>query len=151
MARPFLKAAFILAVISLMLVFLVPGYMLLEFFLPTGRGGDRLMPGVVVICFCLWSANRITSLLFWRMHLSDERWSLLSAAAHADRLESFGQPRELLDMTGPRLRQLRNGSTSAFGRSCCSHLWACSRVIISGVNAFLCHSESAGQTRLRRP
>ena len=79
MARPFLKAAFILAVILLTFVLLVPGYMLLEFFLPTGRGGDRLLPGVVVIYFCLWSANRITSMLFWRMHLSDEPWSLLSA------------------------------------------------------------------------
>ena len=79
MARPFLKTAFYLAVILLSFVFLLPGYMLLEFFLPTGRGGDRLLPGVVVIYFCIWTANRITSLLFWRMHLSDERWSVLSS------------------------------------------------------------------------
>jgi hypothetical protein len=78
MARPFLKTAFYLAVILLTFVFLLPGYMLLEFFLPTGRG-DRLLPGVVVIYFSIWTANRITSLLFWRMHLSDERWSVLSS------------------------------------------------------------------------
>jgi type III secretory pathway component EscU len=79
MTRAFLKAAFIVAVILLTFVFLLPGYMLLEFFLLTGRGDDRLLPGVIVIYFCIWTANRITSLLFWRMHLSYERWSVLNS------------------------------------------------------------------------
>ena len=78
MRQSILKAVFALTVVVLTMVFIVPAYLALELLLPTGRG-DRLLPGVIVAYFCVWAANRFTSLFFWRMQLSDERWSVLSA------------------------------------------------------------------------
>jgi hypothetical protein len=76
MTRALLKTAFALIVILLTIIFLIPAQLILEFFLPTGRG-DRLLPGIIVIFSCVWAANRVTSLAFWHTHLSDERWSVL--------------------------------------------------------------------------
>jgi hypothetical protein len=76
MTKALLKAAFVMIVIVLTLIFLIPAQFVLELVWPTGRG-DRLLPGLIVIFACVWTANRLTSTLFWNTHLSDERWSLL--------------------------------------------------------------------------
>jgi hypothetical protein len=85
MKRIALKTAFVVSVLFLTFVFLVPAQLLLEILLPSsfwqgGRrhGGDRLLPGLLVIFACLYTANRSVSFLFRRTGLSDERWSLLS-------------------------------------------------------------------------
>ena len=83
-----LKTAFVFVVILLTFVFLVPAQFVLEIFLPTGRG-DRLLPGIIVIFFCLWAANRVGSYFFWATRLSDERWSVLDHGAGTDTAESF--------------------------------------------------------------
>ena len=53
-----------------------PCALALDLILPLGRSGDRLLPGIIVMVFCLWAADRIASLVFWKTHLSDERWSI---------------------------------------------------------------------------
>jgi hypothetical protein len=75
-AKALLKTAFVLIVLLLMIVILVPAQLALELILPFERGGDRLLPGIIVLASCMWVANRITSFLFWKTHLSDERWSI---------------------------------------------------------------------------
>ena len=87
MKNALLKTAFAITVILLMLLVLIPAQAVLEFVLPadgrradgTYRAVDRLLPGIVVVFFCLWAADRITGLLFWKTHLCDERWSLLTS------------------------------------------------------------------------
>jgi hypothetical protein len=74
-----LKTAFVLIVMLLTIALIVPPMLALEILLPTERGGDRLLPGVIVAFACLWAADRITSLLFWKTHVSDERWSILDS------------------------------------------------------------------------
>ncbi len=76
MKKGLLKAAFVMVVIVLTIIFLIPAQFVLEFFWPTGRG-DRLLPGLIVVLACVWAANRLSSILFWNMQLSDERWSLV--------------------------------------------------------------------------
>ncbi len=76
MANALLKTAFVLIVLLLMIVILVPAQLALEITLPHERGGDRLLPGLIVVFCSLCIANRITSLVFWRTHLSDERLSI---------------------------------------------------------------------------
>ena len=78
MKKLLLKTAFVIAVTFVTLVLLVPTYPLLEALDPSDKGGDRLLPGVVMIFGCLFAADRITSVLFGRSGLSDKRWSLLS-------------------------------------------------------------------------
>jgi presenilin-like A22 family membrane protease len=85
MKRFLLKTAFVVAVLFLTLVFVVPAQLLLELILPSVEwreghyhGGDRLLPGLLVVFACLYSANRIVSFLFRRTGLSDKRWSLLA-------------------------------------------------------------------------
>jgi hypothetical protein len=75
-AKALLKTAFVLIVLLLTIVILVPAQLALELILPLERGGDRLLPGIVVGVSCMWVANRITPLLFWKTHLSDKRWSI---------------------------------------------------------------------------
>ena len=76
MSRALLKTAFVMIVLVLMIIFLVPAQLALELILPHERGGDRMLPGILVLFACMWVANRITSLLFWKTQLSDERWSI---------------------------------------------------------------------------
>jgi hypothetical protein len=78
MKRLLLKTAFVFAIFLLTLVFLIPAQLLLETILPSGHGGDRLLPGLLVIFACLYAANRSVSFLFRRTGLSDKRWSLLA-------------------------------------------------------------------------
>jgi hypothetical protein len=78
MRRLLLKTAFVVAVLLLWLVFLVPAIMVLETLLPSDRGGDRLLPGGLLVFACIYAANRIVSFLFRSMRLSDERWSLFA-------------------------------------------------------------------------
>jgi hypothetical protein len=78
MKQILLKTAFVITVTFLTLVLLVPAYLLLEAILPTGRGGDRLLPGILTIFACLYTADRIASFLFGRTGLSDRRWSVLA-------------------------------------------------------------------------
>jgi hypothetical protein len=74
----FLKAAFLVTVTVLAVVLLIPAYLFLEFVMPSGRGGDRLFLGVVVVFFVFWVADRVSSLAFWKARLSDERWSIFT-------------------------------------------------------------------------
>jgi hypothetical protein len=76
MAKALLKTAFVLIVLLLMIVILVPAQLVLDLILPLERGGDRLLPGVTVLVSCMWVANRITSFLFWKTHVSNDRWSI---------------------------------------------------------------------------
>jgi hypothetical protein len=76
LTKALLKTAFVLIVMLLMIALLVPAMLALEYVLPAERGGDRLLPGIIVTVLCLGAANRITSLLFLTTHLSDERWSI---------------------------------------------------------------------------
>ena len=73
MKRILLKTAFVVAVLLLTLGFLVPSQLLLE---ALYNGGDRLLPGLLVIVACLYAANRSVSLLFRWTGLSDRRWSI---------------------------------------------------------------------------
>jgi hypothetical protein len=75
-ATALLKTAFVMIVLFLMIVILVPAQLALDLILPLERGGNRLLPGIIVLIFCMSVANRITSLLFWKTHLSGERWSI---------------------------------------------------------------------------
>jgi hypothetical protein len=86
MRRSLLKAAFTVTVLFLMLILLIPATVALEALFPTVRGpsghyrsGDRLLPGIVALFACLWSADRMTSVLFKSARLSEERWSLLKS------------------------------------------------------------------------
>jgi hypothetical protein len=86
MKNSLLKTAFAFIVILLMIVLLIPASFVRESIFPSGRGpdglyrgGDGLLPGIVIVFCCLWVANRITGTLFWKAHLSDERWSLLTS------------------------------------------------------------------------
>jgi hypothetical protein len=85
MKTALLKTAFVIVVLLLTIVFLVPTKLLVDAMIPTGRNGvgphrnvDMLLPGVIEIFFCMYVANRITSYLFLRARLSDERWSFLT-------------------------------------------------------------------------
>ncbi len=79
MAKALLKTVFVLIVLVLMIVIVVPAQLALDLILPLERGGDRLLPGIIVLFSCMWVANRITSLLFWKTRLSDERWSIMNS------------------------------------------------------------------------
>jgi hypothetical protein len=78
MKKLVLKTSFVIAVTFLALVLSFPAYLLLEAHWPSERGGDRLLPGTVVMVACLFVANRIASFLFELTGLSDKRWSVLS-------------------------------------------------------------------------
>jgi hypothetical protein len=78
MKKLWLRTAFVIAVTFVTLVLLIPAYLLLDVLLPSDRGGDRLLPGIVVMFACLYAADRIASALFGRTGLSDKRWSVLS-------------------------------------------------------------------------
>jgi hypothetical protein len=84
MKTALLKTAFVVVVVILTIVFLIPVSILRDAMLPLGRGPDglqrnvdTLLPGVLAVFFCVYLANRIASFLFWRTHLSDERWSII--------------------------------------------------------------------------
>ncbi len=87
MKNLFLKTAFAFSVILLTLMLLIPAQSLLEYVLPadgrqpdgTYRTVDRLLPGIIVIVCCLAAADRITGQVFWKTHLSQERWSVLKS------------------------------------------------------------------------
>jgi hypothetical protein len=76
MKRALLKTAFNIIVIVLMIALLSLAYLLLDAAFPTGHGSLGLFPGIVVVAACLVVANRITSLLFWFVHGSDEHLSI---------------------------------------------------------------------------
>ncbi len=82
MRRAILKTAFFLSVLVLTLVFLIPGFLLMDWLVPmrpgpTGHhGGDRLFPGVIVAGLCVVLADRIASFLFRAGRLSEGRWSI---------------------------------------------------------------------------
>jgi hypothetical protein len=85
MKNALLKTAFVFTVILLTIVFLMPAQSLLEYVLLDGRVNvDRLLPGIIVLFFCIWAADRITGLLFCKTHLMDQRWSVLKSR-HARR------------------------------------------------------------------
>jgi len=73
MHKALIKAAFSMATLVLSVVFLVPAQFLLETVLPRG---DRLFVGVVVVCFCILVAGRITSSLFRVLRITDERLTI---------------------------------------------------------------------------
>ncbi len=80
MKKALLKTAFVFTVILLTIVFLMPAQSLLEYVLLDGRVNvDRLLPGIIVLFFCIWAADRITGLLFCKTHLMDQRWSVLKS------------------------------------------------------------------------
>lgn len=78
MKTAILRTLFHLAVFLLAIVFLMPGYPVLEYLLPIERMRDRLFPGIVIIATCVWAADRIVSLLFLKSRISGERWSVFS-------------------------------------------------------------------------
>jgi hypothetical protein len=84
MKNALVKTAFVFSVILLTIVFLMPAQSVLEYVLldqrnadGTLRSVDRLLPGIIVLFFCIWAADRITGLLFSKTHLLDQRWSLM--------------------------------------------------------------------------
>lgn len=87
MKNALLKTAFALSVILLTFVLLIPAQSLLEFVLPadgrfpdgTSRHVDRLLPGIIIVVLCLSAANRIAGHVFWKTHLSEERWSIMAS------------------------------------------------------------------------
>lgn len=91
MRRAILKTAFSLSVLVLTLVFLVPGYLAMDWLIPmrpgpTGHyGGDRMFPGVLVMGLCVILADRITAALFLAGGLSDGRWSVFDHGHHRRR------------------------------------------------------------------
>jgi hypothetical protein len=84
MRRLAVKSVFVVAVLFLAVVFLLPATLLLETLLPLtpepGRrgGGDRLLPGGLVVFACFYAADRVVSFLFGRIGLSERRWSIFS-------------------------------------------------------------------------
>jgi hypothetical protein len=84
MRRALLKTVFLAAVALLTIALLIPASLLLDAIFPTTmqgpdgqlHGGDRLLPGIVVIVLSIALANRMVSSLFWAGRLSDERWSV---------------------------------------------------------------------------
>lgn len=85
MRKAILKAAFVVAVFLLALVFMFPGHLLMGLIIRTTldasghqRGIDPLVPAMIALWFCFWVANGIVSRLFQVARLSDERWSVFS-------------------------------------------------------------------------
>ncbi len=80
MKTAMLKTAFASGVALLAIILLVPAYIILEAFFPSGRGGDRLLPGLITVFACMYVADRTVSWIFRRTHLSDESWTVLGRA-----------------------------------------------------------------------
>ena len=90
MKRALLQTAFVSTVLLLTMVLLIPVSLIRESFFPLdGRPrptGDPLPLGIIIVFSCAWATNRVASLLFWKTHLSDERWSVFaSRRSHGSR------------------------------------------------------------------
>jgi hypothetical protein len=81
MRRILLKTSYVAGVLLLLTVLLVPAQLLLEWALPDHRpGGDRLLPGILVIVACVAVADRTISFVFGRLGLAAYRVSVFGSA-----------------------------------------------------------------------